>query len=256
LRYFIELSYLGKNYHGWQRQPNAKTIQEVIENSLSLLLSDSIAVVGCGRTDAGVHASQFFLHFDSKSILEGKQLKFKLNAFLPADIAIHEIFIVDKEVHARFDASFRSYEYRITLVKDPFLIESSWQLNFTNLDLIKMNKASKILLEYENFKCFSRSKTDVKTYNCTIEKAIWKKNKNLLTFHITANRFLRNMVRAIVGTLIEVGKNNLSLDEFREIIEEQDRSKAGASVKSKGLFLTEIGYPEEVLKNRNVRSKR
>ena len=252
MRYFIELSYHGKNYHGWQRQPNAKTIQEVLENALSLLLADKIAVVGCGRTDAGVHASQFFLHFDTKDAIDEEQLKFKLNAFLPNDIAIIHIFLVDKEVHARFDASFRSYEYRISLAKDPFTIDSSWQINQKDLDLTKMNEASKILYEYENFKCFSRSKTDVKTYNCTISNAVWKKEKNHLIFYITANRFLRNMVRAIVGTLIEVGKGNLSLHEFRWIIEGQDRTKAGASVKAKGLFLTEIGYPKEILKNRNV----
>jgi len=255
LRYFIELSYLGKNYHGWQRQPNAKSIQEVIENSLSLLLGDTIAVIGCGRTDSGVHASQYFLHFDVKSVLNEEKLKFKLNAFLPIDIAIHQIFLVDKEVHARFDAGFRSYEYRISLEKDPFLSETSWQLKFSQLDLHKMNKASEILLEYENFKCFSRSKTDVKTYNCDLEKAIWKKENNLLIFYITANRFLRNMVRAIVGTLLEVGKGNLSLHEFRLIIEGQDRTKAGASVKAKGLFLTEVGYSKEILKNRNVKGK-
>ena len=255
MRYFIELSYLGKNYHGWQRQPNAKSIQEVIENSLSLLLNATISVVGCGRTDSGVHASQFFLHFDTKSVLNEEQLKFKLNAFLPIDIAIYQIFLVDKEVHARFTASYRSYEYRISLEKNPFLAEMSWQLNFAQLDLNKMNKASRILLEYENFKCFSRSKTDVKTYNCDVTNAVWKKENDLLIFYITANRFLRNMVRAIVGTLIEVGKNNLSLDEFREIIKGQDRNKAGASVKAKGLFLTEVGYPKEILKNRNVKRK-
>jgi len=255
LRYFIELSYHGKNYHGWQRQPNAKSIQEVIENSLSLLLSDSISVIGCGRTDTGVHASQFFLHFDVEDVLNEEQLKFKLNAFLPNDIAIHHVFLVDKESHARFDASFRSYAYRISLVKDPFLVDSSFQINHKNLDIIKMNKAAKILLEYENFKCFSRSKTDVKTYDCDVSKAVWKKEKNLLVFYITANRFLRNMVRAIVGTLLEVGKNNMSLGDFRKVIEGQDRTKAGASVKAKGLFLTKVGYPQEILKNRNGRTE-
>ncbi len=255
MRYFIELSYHGKNYHGWQRQPNAKSIQEVVENSLSLLLSDSIAVVGCGRTDAGVHASQFFLHFDVNNVLDEDGLKFKLNAFLPSDIAISQLFIVDNGVHARFDASYRSYEYRISLVKDPFMVDTSWQMSRKDLDLIEMNEASKILLEYENFKCFSRSKTDVKTYNCIVTNAVWIKNGNLLVFYITANRFLRNMVRAIVGTLIEVGKGQMSLDEFRKVIEGQDRTKAGASVKANGLFLTEIGYPHEILKNRNVKTR-
>lgn len=256
MRYFIELSYHGKNYHGWQRQPNATSIQEKIENSLSLLLGEGIAVVGCGRTDAGVHASQFFLHFDVENEITEDKLKFKLNAFLPNDIVIKSIFPVNKDAHARFDASYRSYEYRISLVKDPFLTDVSWQINYNDLDVAKMNKAAKILLEYENFKCFSRSKTDVKTYNCDVSKAVWKKNGNLLTFYIAANRFLRNMVRAIVGTLIEVGKGHKSLEEFRKIIEGEDRTKAGASVKAKGLFLTEVGYPQEILKNRNVRTKK
>jgi len=255
LRYFIELSYHGKNYHGWQMQPNAKSIQEVLEHSLSLLLKESISVIGCGRTDAGVHASQFFLHFDMDDVLNESQLKFKLNAFLPNDIAISQIFLVDKDAHARFDASYRSYEYRISLVKDPFLEGVSWQMKYDDLDIPKMNDAAKILLEYENFKCFSRSKTDVKTYNCTINNAVWKKRENLLVFYITANRFLRNMVRAIVGTLLEVGKNNLSLEEFRDIIKGQDRTKAGASVKAMGLFLTEVGYPDKIIKKRNDGTK-
>ncbi len=256
MRYFIELSYHGENYHGWQLQPNAKSIQEVLENSLSLLLSVSISVVGCGRTDAGVHASQYFLHFDVEKTLDEDQLKFKLNAFLPNDIAIIRIFLVNSDAHARFDATYRSYAYRISLVKDPFLVDTSWQIKHDDLDIIKMNNAAKLLMEYENFKSFSRSKTDVKTYNCTVSRAVWKKENNLLVFYITANRFLRNMVRAIVGTLLEVGKSNLSVEDFRSIIEGQDRTKAGASVKARGLFLTEIGYPEEVLINRNVRTKR
>ncbi len=256
MRYFIELFYHGKNYHGWQLQPNAKSIQEVLENSLSLLLGTPISVVGCGRTDAGVHASQFFLHFDVEKKLDEDQLKFKLNAFLPNDIAIIQIFLVNKDAHARFDATYRSYAYRISLVKDPFLVDTSWQVRQGNLDITKMNEAAKLLMEYKNFKCFSRSKTDVKTYNCTVSQAVWKKENNLLVFCITANRFLRNMVRAIVGTLLEVGKSNMSIEDFRSIIEGQDRTKAGASVKAKGLFLTEIGYPDEILINRNVRTKR
>lgn len=256
MRYFIELSYHGKNYHGWQLQPNAESIQEVLENSLSLLLRASISVVGCGRTDAGVHASQYFLHFDIEKTLDEDQLKFKLNAFLPNDIAIIRIFLVKSDAHARFDATYRSYAYRISLVKDPFLVDTSWQIKDDDLDIIKMNNAAKLLMEYENFKSFSRSKTDVKTYNCTVSRAVWKKENNLLVFYITANRFLRNMVRAIVGTLLEVGKRNLSVEGFRSIIEGEDRTKAGASVKARGLFLAEIGYPEEVLINRNVRTKR
>ncbi|NOQ92636.1 MAG: tRNA pseudouridine(38-40) synthase TruA [Flavobacteriaceae bacterium] len=251
MRYFIELSYNGKMYHGWQIQPNAKSVQEVLENALSLLLGEKIAVIGCGRTDAGVHTSQFFIHFDVSEKIDAIKFQFKLNAFLPNDIAIHQILIVDNDAHARFDAVYRSYEYRISLGKNPFLVDTTLQVKSKYFDIEKMNKAAKILYEYENFKCFSRSKTDVKTYNCTITNAVWKKEGNLLIFYITANRFLRNMVRAIVGTLLEVGTGKIDLNDFRKIIENKDRTKAGASVKAQGLFLCKIVYPKEIMKNHN-----
>ena len=251
MRYFIELSYNGKMYHGWQVQPNAKSVQEMLESALSLLLGEKIAVTGCGRTDAGVHASQFFLHFEVSEKINVIKLQFKLNAFLPSDIAIRQVFIVDNDAHARFDAVYRSYEYRISLGKDPFLVDTTLQVKSQSFDIEKMNKAAEILYKYENFKCFSRSKTDVKTYNCTITNAVWKKEDNLLTFYITANRFLRNMVRAIVGTLLEVGIEKIDLDAFIKIIENKDRTKAGASVKAQGLFLCEIMYPKEIMKNHN-----
>jgi len=238
-------------YHGWQIQPNAKSVQEVLEKALSLLLGEKIAVVGCGRTDAGVHASQFFLHFEVSEKVDVVQLEFKLNAFLPNDIAIHQIFIVKNDAHARFDAVFRSYEYRISLGKNPFLVDATLQVKNQSFDIEKMNKAAEILYEYENFKCFSRSKTDVKTYNCTITNAVWKREGNLLVFYITANRFLRNMVRAIVGTLLEVGTGKINLNDFKNIIESKDRSHAGASVKAQGLFLCKIVYPKEIMKNHN-----
>jgi len=238
-------------YHGWQIQPNAKSVQEVLEKALSLLLGEKIAVVGCGRTDAGVHASQFFLHFEVSEKVDVVQLEFKLNAFLPNDIAIHQIFIVKNDAHARFDAVFRSYEYRISLGKNPFLVDTTLQVKNQFFDIEKMNKAAEILYEYENFKCFSRSKTDVKTYNCTIINAVWKREGNLLVFYITANRFLRNMVRAIVGTLLEVGTGKINLNDFKNIIESKDRSHAGASVKAQGLFLCKIVYPKEIMKNHN-----
>jgi len=238
-------------YHGWQIQPNAKSVQEVLEKALSLLLGEKIAVVGCGRTDAGVHASQFFLHFEVSEKVDEVQLEFKLNAFLPNDIAIHQIFIVKNDAHARFDAVFRSYEYRISLGKNPFLVDTTLQVKNQFFDIEKMNKAAEILYEYENFKCFSRSKTDVKTYNCTITNAVWKREGNLLVFYITANRFLRNMVRAIVGTLLEVGTGKINLNDFKNIIESKDRSHAGASVKAQGLFLCKIVYPKEIMKNHN-----
>ncbi len=249
LRYFIELSYHGKNYHGWQIQPNARTVQEAIENGLSLLLSTKIEVVGCGRTDAGVHAAQFFLHFDYDREFNVTQLQFKLNAFLDSDIAIYKIFKVKNEAHARFDATYRSYIYKIHLGKNPFLVDVSWQVQNQEFDIEKMNKAANLLKNYKDFKSFSRSKTDVKTYNCSIKKAYWEREGNQLIFYITADRFLRNMVRAIVGTLIEVGKGKMSTTDFIKVIESRDRTNAGASVKAKGLFLSEIGYTDEVLKN-------
>ena len=233
-------------YHGWQVQVNEVSVQEIIEKALSVMLREAISVLGCGRTDAGVHASQFYLHFDSRQALDKEKLKFRLNSFLPKDIAIFRILSVKDEAHARFDAVSRSYEYRISLEKNVFNVDFSLQLHDENIDVGKMNEAADLLLKYKDFKCFSRSKTDVKTYECTITKAVWKQEGNHLVFYITANRFLRNMVRAVVGTLLEVGQNKKSLDEFIKVIESRDRTKAGASVKAKGLFLTRVDYPKEI----------
>ncbi len=249
MRYFVELSYNGKNYHGWQRQPNAISVQEVVENTLKNVLRKDVSIVGCGRTDTGVHASQFFLHFDVDEELDNENLIFKLNSCLPVDIAIHHILLVSDKDHARFSATFRSYEYRISLKKNPFYSDTAWQVYNQNYDLKKMNEAAKILFEYTNFKCFSRSRTDVKTYNCEIMRAEWIQENDQLVFHIKADRFLRNMVRAIVGTLLQIGQHKTNLQEFRKIIESEDRTQAGASVKAKGLFLTEVGYSEKVLSN-------
>lgn len=246
LRYFIELSYHGKNYHGWQIQPNEISVQETIEQALSILLKQSIAVVGCGRTDSGVHASQFFLHFDIQNPIDKEKLKFRLNSFLPEDIAIFQIIKVKEGAHARFDAISRSYRYQISLIKDVFNTDLSLKLHEAELDLDRMNKAAELMMKYDDFKCFSRSKTDVKTYQCNISKAYWYKEQNKLIFCITANRFLRNMVRAIVGTLLEVGMNKMNLEQFQNVIESRDRTKAGASVKAKGLYLTQIDYPKHI----------
>ena len=241
MRYFIELSYLGKNYHGWQIQPDANSIQEEPNKAISTVLQEEISIVGAGRTDTGVHASQMFAHFDSTTELD-KNTVFKLNSILPKDIVVHQVEKVDDEKHARFDALNRSYEYRIWLGRNPFLLETTWQLFHQKLDVKAMNKAAKILLEYEDFQAFSKVKTEVKTFNCTISKAIWVQEGNQLTFHITANRFLRNMVRAIVGTLVDVGKHKITNQDFREIILSKNRANAGLSVPAKGLFLTEINY--------------
>ncbi len=247
MRYFIKLSYHGKDYHGWQIQPDVISVQEVLQNAISKLLKKEIAIVGAGRTDAGVHAKQLFAHFDFES-LDTSNLKNRLNAFLPDTINIQNIIPVKKDAHARFDAVSRSYEYKIWLGKNPFLLDTTWQIHSKKLDITKMNEAAAILLKYTNFKCFSKSKTDVFTYNCTITNANWTVKGNLLTFHITANRFLRNMVRAIVGTLYNVGIGKISIAEFIHIIESEDRSKAGISVPAQGLFLTEVSYASSIYK--------
>ena len=246
MRYFIELAYNGKNYHGWQRQPNAMTVQERLENTLSLFLREEIAVTGCGRTDTGVHAGQYFAHFDSAEISDTKSTVKKLNSFLPQDIVLKQMFPVHADAHARFDAVSRSYEYRILLRKDPFLTDTVWQIRNYVPDVEKMNAAAAALLKFTDFKCFSRSKTDVKTYDCDVTEARWYFDGELLVFKISADRFLRNMVRAIVGTLLDVGIGKISIDEFISIIESRDRGRAGVSAKARGLFLTEIKYPYEL----------
>ena len=246
MRYFAELSYLGKNYHGWQIQPNATSVQEVVQKSLSTILRHRVEVVAAGRTDAGVHASQMFLHFESDLVLDAEVYCYKLNALLPKDVVFHHIFRVKEEAHARFDAIKRSYEYRVLQGRSPFTIDVQWQIP-QQLDVKAMNVAAKYLLEFTNFKCFSRSKTDVKTYNCEVYRAEWVQNGSELIFHISANRFLRNMVRAVVGTLFQVGIGKLKPEQIKDIIKSENRSNAGASVPGYGLFLTEIVYPKTIV---------
>ena len=241
MRYFIELSYKGTNYHGWQIQPDASSVQEEITKALATILQEKILLVGAGRTDAGVHASQMFAHVDTVKKLTDDYVH-KLNAILPNDIVIKSIKEVSDETHARFDAVSRTYEYRILLGRDPFLLDITWQLHQKNLQIEKMNEAANLLFEYEDFESFSKVKTDVNTFNCTIMKAVWTLEDKHLIFHIKANRFLRNMVRAIVGTLIEVGLGKKTVEDFRKIIESKKRSEAGLSVPAKGLFLTEVCY--------------
>ncbi|MBL4746887.1 MAG: tRNA pseudouridine(38-40) synthase TruA [Flavobacteriaceae bacterium] len=243
MRYFLELSYNGKNYHGWQIQPSDISVQQVVQQSLSTILRTPIEVLAAGRTDAGVHASQIFVHMDVAQELNEVDLVYKLNSLLPSDIAVREIKRVKDDAHARFNATFRSYEYKISLEKNPFSMGFSWQVTNQIFDIDKMNEAAALLLEYENFKCFSRSKTDVKTYNCTITEAVWKKEGNGLVFYISADRFLRNMVRAIVGTLVQIGNGRMTIPQFRNVIQSMDRRNAGASVPACGLSLTQVGYP-------------
>ncbi len=249
MRYFLELAYKGTNYHGWQLQPNAITVQELIQKALSTVLKENVEIVGAGRTDTGVHAEQLFAHVDMNTAFDKAILLYKLNALLPKDIAIINIFNVSETAHARFDAVFRSYEYRIHLGKTPFLVDTSWQLINKKLNIVKMNEAARILLTYNDFQCFSRSNSDVKTYRCEINEAKWMQTENMLIFYITANRFLRNMVRAIVGTLINVGSEKTSLEDFKKIIESKNRCNAGPSAPAQGLFLTKVVYPKTIFIN-------
>lgn len=248
MRYFIELSYFGKAYHGWQNQPNSISVQEVLEKNLSKLLRSETGIVGAGRTDAGVHARQMFAHFDTDEKIDTSKMKYKLNSMLPKDIAIEDIFRVKDDAHARFDALSRSYEYHIMPQKDAFSQDFAWYLKH-ELDLFKMNQAAAVLLEYTNFKCFSRSRTDVRTYNCRIDRAEWVRKGNMLIFHITADRFLRNMVRAVVGTIIDIGKGKYTVEHMHRVIQSEDRGEAGPSVPAHGLYLTGIVYPENIRKD-------
>ena len=244
-RYFLQCSYNGTNYHGWQIQPNAISVQEVLEDALTTILRDKISVMGAGRTDTGVHASFFILHFESAiSEIDSEKMVYKLNSFLPPDIAVHKIWKVGDETHARFSALSRTYKYFISTEKNPFQTETTYKY-LKPLDIGKMNEAAKVLFDYEDFTSFSRLHTDVKTNNCKIFLAEWKQENNQLVFTIKADRFLRNMVRAIVGTLLEVGQEKLSIDKFKKIIESKNRSSAGASAPAQGLFLVDIEYPEE-----------
>lgn len=250
-RYFIELAYDGTNYHGWQVQPNAVTVQELLDKTLATLLRQPIETTGCGRTDTGVHAKEYFAHITPQPPEGGAEDVFQkfplqgvrgLNALLPHDIAVKQIIPVHTEAHARFDATLRSYEYHIHFEKNPFLNGYSWLLR-DRPDLQLMNRAAAIVMEYTDFSCFSKSNTQVKTNNCKIVKAEWVKTENGIVFHISADRFLRNMVRAIVGTLLMVGRGEMQPENIRNIIESKNRSNAGMSVPACGLYLTEIKYP-------------
>lgn len=245
MRYFIEFSYKGTAYHGWQRQNNAVSVQEKIENAIRVLLPDSVDIVGSSRTDTGVHAEQQYAHFDFENELKIslQNIEYRLNAMLPKDIAIHRVFQVPADAHSRFDALFRRYEYRIITKKNPFLFENAW-LYKGFLDLEKMNQAAALLLKYKDFESFSKLHTDVKTHICQISIAEWKQVNDTITFTVQANRFLRGMVRALVGTLIEVGKGKMTTDEFEEIIRAKDRKKAGAQAPALGLTLVEVAYGE------------
>ena len=244
MRYFVELSYDGNPFVGWQRQPAGDSVQSCLEDALSILFRKPLSIVGAGRTDAGVHAHQLFAHVDLDEHVD-QDLTFRLNKLLPKEIAVRNVIAVTQDAHARFDAVSRIYRYHITTQKNPFLQKRSYQFA-KPLDLDLMNQAAKILIDHKNFKCFSKSKTDVKTYVCDIQQVNWQQNGSELVFFIQANRFLRNMVRAIVGTLIEVGLRKISISDFEAIIESRDRSQAGYSVPAHGLYLEKVNYPKHI----------
>lgn len=241
MRYFIQFAYNGTHYHGWQIQPNASSVQETLNKAFSVLLNEPISIMGAGRTDTGVHATEMFGHFDTEKTLDIPVLVHKLNSFLPKDIAIFDIIPVHDDAHCRFDASKRTYEYHINTVKNPFLQELSWYVS-QKLDVDFMNEAAQLLLKHTDFQCFSKTNTDVNTFDCTIFEAFWKQEEGKLIFTISANRFLRNMVRAIVGTLINIGLHKITLADLENIIASKNREKAGFSVPAHGLYLTKIDY--------------
>ena len=243
MRLFITLSYDGTRFHGWQIQPNGNSVQEELQRALSLLLRADIQITGAGRTDAGVHARMMVAHFDYEGEVDCKQLRYKLNRLLPHDIAIQKVEPVSPEMHARFSATSRTYYYYIHTEKSPFEQHYSCEIHYP-LDFKLMNRASALLLDYEDFGAFCKSHTDVKTTLCKVTKAEWHQlDATRWYFEITANRFLRNMVRAVVGTLIEVGRGRLSIDDFRKVIEGKRRTEAGESMPGNALFLVDIQYP-------------
>ncbi|WP_321437982.1 tRNA pseudouridine(38-40) synthase TruA [uncultured Bacteroides sp.] len=246
-RYFIYLAYEGTNYHGWQVQPNGVSVQERLQKALSTFLRADIEVVGAGRTDAGVHAKLMVAHFDyEKDFPDIILLTDKLNRILPPDISVFRVCKVTPEAHARFDALSRTYKYYITSVKYPFDRHLKCRMHGT-LDYERMNQAARLLFDYTDFTSFSKLHTDAKTNNCRMMQAEWtQENETTWVFTIKADRFLRNMVRAIVGTLVEVGRGKMNVDEFRKVIEHKDRCKAGTSVPGHALFLVDIEYPAEI----------
>lgn len=243
-RYFIELSYNGTRYHGWQRQPNGITVQEVLETNFSKLLKKFTGITGAGRTDAGVHASHYYAHFDTERENLHLDLEFllTLNRMLPQDIALHAIRAVSPGAHARFDALSRTYQYHILREKNPFKSEFSW-LQRTPLNLEKMNQASSLFLGKHDFTSFTKLHSNTKTHDCTLSEARWEQIDDCFVFTVRADRFLRNMVRALVGTLFDLGRGRLTPEDIIKIMEEKNRCAAGVSVPASGLFLTGIEYP-------------
>jgi tRNA pseudouridine38-40 synthase len=245
-RYFLQIAYKGTHYHGWQVQQNATGIQEIFNEKLSVLFGEAIYCIGCGRTDTGVHARKFFLHFDTtKPYYPG--LAGKLNIFLPKDIVVQKVFEAPGEAHARWNATSRTYEYILSMKKDPFLLGLAG-FEHNKLDTEKMNAACELLIQYHDFEALSKVNVQNKHHLCNIFEARWQTNGDVLLFTISANRFLRGMVRVVVGTMILIGKGKMSLDEFKTLLESKDRRKAGPAALADGLYLTDVQYPEGLLK--------
>lgn len=247
-RYFISLSYDGAAYCGWQRQPDASTVQQALEKGLSTLLREDIEVVGAGRTDTGVNASYYVAHFDSEGVKDCAQLVYKLNLILPQDIAVMAVREVQSQAHARFDAVEREYTYYISQRKNPFRRYSAWQY-YVPLDMERMNEAAATLLDYDDFTSFAKLNSNNKTNICHVIKAEWRRaewDNDLLIFTIRADRFLRNMIRAIVGTLVDVGRGRYTVEEFRDILHSRDLSRSSAGAPAVGLFLSDVKYSDEV----------
>jgi tRNA pseudouridine38-40 synthase len=242
MRYFIEVSYKGTTFHGWQRQPNAVSVEETLEKGLQTILRTPVRLTGSSRTDTGVHAEQQFAHFDiEQPIGQPDRIVHALNSILPYELAVKALHLVKEEAHSRFDATHRCYEYRLFRHKNPFLTGLGC-LYRRPLDIALMNEAAALLPQHEDFECFSKTHTDVKTFLCKIEYAFWHEQNDTLVFHIKANRFLRGMVRAVVGTLLEVGQGKLTVGQFEQIIVSKNRQNAAAQAPAEGLFLTEVGY--------------
>ena len=245
MRYFIDISYDGSNYHGWQIQPNADTVQHQINLAFSTILNEEINVLGAGRTDTGVHAKKMIAHFNTNQTIDFEKFKYRINGFLKNDISLNDIYKVKEDAHARFSAISRTYEYRVSRTKNPFSVNSYFLLR--DLDFQSMKKACKFLHGSHDYTSFAKLHSENYTNNCEVYIANWKEDENSLIFTIKANRFLRNMVRAIVGTLIEIGEGKISFSDIETILMSKDRANAGYSVPAKGLSLIDIEYPKEIL---------
>jgi len=246
VRYFLTLAYNGTSFHGWQRQPNATSVQQTLEEALTTLLRKPIAITGAGRTDTGVHAKEMMAHFEGDlSLEEEENLPYLLNRFLQEEIVIYRLDKVKADAHARFDATARTYEYHLGFQKKPFKQQLYYYFH-QPVSLEKMSEAAQILLEYEDFEAFAKTHSDVKTFLCNVTRADWESTAEGAIFTITANRFLRNMVRAIVGTLLEIGTGKIEVADMHKIIQSKNRGEAGFSVPAAGLYLTEIQYPKSI----------